>query len=187
VNKRPPLRVVLDRLTRNFVEGVLAALQSASLAEIESLGLGPLRSRRVPEGRTSARSSGRERPEPKARTRKASVAPPRTTTRRAAIEVDEDEAHPSVTITDPAAVLAMVEDGLHAASGAAEMPELLEVPEPEAPRSTSAAEPPRSERAEPSSRVELRPAARPGEEVLRASGGGLVLRRRRPQASAQRS
>ena len=191
MNHRPPLRAALDRLTQTFVEGVLRALRSASLAEIQELGsseVGRLRTMaslpraasRVPAPlrEVAARASAQDAA-PRVRSSRASVS--RTDEWRSIPDHEDNDPNLSVTITDPAAVLAMVEDVFRSApaTAAATMIAAAEEEEPAPPE-----QPPS---VAPSSRVELRPAARPGEEVLRAAGGALVLRRRRPQVTAQRS
>jgi hypothetical protein len=190
VNNRPPLRAALDRLTQTFVEGVLRALQSASLAEIQELGFqeaGRTRAAATPARTASraplpARERGARPPanEARPRVRASRSAASRTNEWRSIPDHEENDPHLAMTITDPAAVLAMVEEVIRntpaiAAAVASAAADEQEPPRPEPPAAV------------PASRVELRPAARPGEEVLRAAGGGLVLRRRRPQTTAQRS
>ena len=194
MNHRPPLRAALDRLTQTFVEGVLRALQSASLVEIQELGsseLGRLRTAArlprtasrvaapAPAREVAARASGRDAT-PRVRSSRASAS--RANEWRSIPDHEESDPNLSVTITDPAAVLAMVEDVIRSAPAIAAATLIASAEEEDEP---APPEPPPS--VAPASRVELRPAARPGEEVLRAAGGALVLRRRRPQATAQRS
>jgi hypothetical protein len=168
--RRTTLRATLDLLTHDFAEAVLRAVRSATLDELAAM-LGSRGAPRLARRSTAAPSRPDAALAGPARPRRAGRPRALSTARQAAPLaelVEHTEAYPDVVIVDPVAVLAR------------------RVPNPSAPPVAATVPDDEDDQAAivPTSRDAAAPPTRPGEDVLRATGGGLVLRRRRsPRAS----
>ena len=156
-NAKRPLRIVLDELTSEFVDAVLAAARGALFDRDTARAIAP-----EPPAR-----AGRRAP-PRRQASRVRVSRPR----RSRVDAPVAEAATDLLITDPQALLAALET----ASPAVARRELEPLRERERPV---------PELLEPVTMVvpvrEPAPAfrAREGEQVLRSTGSNVVLRRRR--------
>jgi hypothetical protein len=156
-HRRNRFRDALAQLTHDFAEGLVEAVRSASLEEFLAL--------LDEQARRPAAPSYGPRAAPPRRT-----AAPRQRRAVGVIERSDAEAEEpgdSSAITDPARMLEALE-------GAAEP---LPITAAIIPKEVSATETP------PMEKADSPPTLRTGEEVLRTSTGGLVLRRRRGRPS----
>ena len=169
--RRTSLRATLDLLAHDLAEAVLAAVRGASLTELAELLEPP--ADRSPRARPTATARvpaprlhpGASSPARSARRSARALRPPRRGPMQQLELLPHVEAYADVAILDPAAVL-----------GGPTSPQDDAPRVPIAPTTSIA---PR-EHAAALSASRTDPVARPGEELLRATGGGVVLRRRRP-------
>jgi hypothetical protein len=181
--RRPSLRSTIDALAQALADAVLLAVRRTPLTELAGALDSAAADRAIartaaPEAARASRRADVPPPAPSARSPRARRAPPAAARRDRplALSLDPPNAYPEVAIVDPDAVLgrqaskngpgAPIVAADDAESLPASPPALAPVSEPPAPPAA----------ARPTTR--LRPG--PGEELLRATGGGVVLRRRRP-------
>jgi hypothetical protein len=198
--RRSPLRSALDQLKQDFVDSVLRTIRSTlgisdgaqRIAAPASVGSG---------GRGARPQRERDRPNAPARSRaERAGARPARAAKRASRRHDEAPSHDaddafSMAITDPAAVLRAF-DGAAAPPDASQPAEAAAAPAPAPLPPVTVIPTPRRVESRTRTRrapslgatapvvpeapvVERRPVVRPGEEVLRAAGGSVVLKRRR--------
>ena len=176
-----PFRISLDRLTHDFIEGVLQAFRDAPLGEFldflaeagPSLMAHPLAHRLVEPPREVASSAPRRAPRTPGAARPPRASASSASSRGARPDADDIEhGDPASIITDPGMMLAALQ--VSSVSAPQALPAILRDAKPASeppPHVAPPAPPPPRERA-------AAPALRPGEEVLRTAGGGHVLRRR---------
>ena len=180
--RRPPLRPTLDALSQAFVDAVLLAVRRTPLAELAgALDLARSRANPRPVAPEAVRAPRRSEAAPSsapARFRRANRAPPAAPRYQLELPLDPSNAYPEVAIVDPAAVLGGLQPLENApgapivpADKAQSLPTSPPAPAPVSPSPPAASSPP----------------LRPGEDILRAAGGGLVLRRRRSPPSPSNS
>jgi hypothetical protein len=202
MSRRPSLRSTLDALSDAFVDAVLLAVRRAVLTRLAGafdrpmLAEGPLptrkagraRSRRQPK--VTSPSDSRSSPRPR---RTSPAAPVR---RHVELPLDLPE-YPETVIIDPDAILRALSTSAPiraieepVAHGTALTPAATPRQQPSRPaRRTRSAlvladAPPADSRATTASQPAPDPIPRAGEELLRGTGGGAVLRRRRASPSS---
>jgi hypothetical protein len=159
IASRPSLRGTLEQLALDFANAVLRAVVTELAEAAKPSGAGRTTPRERRPSSPSPRAVSPSAPTRSPRPPRTRGTPIRREPERAVEELDEGGAYPDVLITDPLAVLAALDR-------APSVPEAASVALLEKPRA-------------PEAQTARLPLARAGEEVVRSTGGGSVLRRRR--------